>query len=1200
MPVARLPRARPANWTFAWAVLALAWCAAAAAAQEPGTSENPRRRWEHFYHQRAYPFGRIAPGALQRALGEYRARWPAQYAARAAGARTDVTAAAGPDAWTALGPAPIANLAAGRISTIAVHPTVPGVMYIGGAQGGVWRTVDGGERWIPLTDGECSLAMGSIALDPVDPDIIYAGTGELHFSGDSYYGCGLLRSTDGGASWTQLGASIFDTNSGGARVSKVIVDRPTAGSPTSTTIYMSSSFGVHRSTDSGVTWTRVLDGIATDLVVHPTQPRTLYAAIGGTGTNAANGVYRTDDGGATWVRLQAGFPTTDVGRIALAMAPSAPSVLYAAVQNAFESPRAPSDGQLLGIWRTGDGGQTWVRLAATNAACGTQCWYNLVIATHPADPETVYFGGVLIYRSLDGGTLFTNVLNGIHVDHHAIAFDPVDPTVVYSGNDGGIYRSSNGGVNWTSINGNLQITQFYSGIALHPSDPRVVLGGTQDNGTLEYGGDPAWQAVLGADGGFTAIDFANPVTAYAETQWTAGSGFSGPRRRDVTGGSFIRRVVGIDVNDNALFIPPLVMDATDPRVLYFGTYRVYRTADRGDSWTAISGNLSRTGGGVVSAIAPAPFAPATVYVGTSDGALNVTTDGGASWAVRTSGLPNRYVTDIAVDAADPLAAIVTVSGFGTGHVFRTTDGGVTWQNISGNLPDMPVNAVLAAPALGGAIFVGTDLGVFRTTDGGATWTPRAENMPNVAVFDLAMGRTTGQIVAATHGRGMFAFSAVTAATVVVAPENLSFSALGDTARLQAVATDPQGAPITDFSPGFYSENTGVASVDGTGLVRATGNGTTRIIAALTGAADTADVVVRQVVAQVTGLADTASLVQHEVRQLIARPLDANGHPVDDAVVAWSSTDAGVVATDATGRISAGSVGAATVRAQVGALADSMAIHVAAPAIVVVEAAANPAPAVPPRSTQGTRIPLLRLSFRVDGIESVIVTGLGFDGRGDDAGASLVLMRDADADGAIDPGEAELANQPIVLQPGAVTRVAMTPGFLEVPTDSTVHLVAALRMSGAAPNGTAFELSFVPEATRSVGARSGVADRIEQPAGVVTSAAVRSTVLADGARFSMSENPVRSGGVTFNFAVRPDVAAVYTVTGRRVVDLLELIDDGGSLRWDLTNADGSPVSPGVYLVVFEVQGERIREKLIVLRREQDDDARQPPRSPAPRS
>ena len=731
------------------AVVGGAGGAAMSARPEPAAAQddNPRLRWEHFYRQRAYPFGTIPPGALQRAREQLIGTWPDPFG-------DAFLRAAVP--WTQIGPEriPISLTSSGRLSTIAVHPSDPNTLYIGAAQGGVWKTVNGGASWTPLTDRECSLAMGSIAIDPVDPNIVYAGTGEQHFSGDSYYGCGVLRSADGGTTWTTLGISVFQTAAEGARISKIVIDPATAGSTTGTTVLVASDFGLFRSTNSGTDWTTVLTGTTTDVVMDPTNSATLYAGRWGVGLS------KSTDGGVNWVALTSGLPVADVGRINLAIAPSAPQTIYAAVHTT-------SGNGLAGIFKTTDGGADWTQLTATNANCGAQCWYDMTIAVHPTNDSLVYFGGITLFRSSDGGANFASINGPLHVDQHFLTFDPLDPNTVYVANDGGIYKSTDGGSTWTTLNTNLSITQFYPGISLHPNDPSVAMGGTQDNGTVGYTGTADWASLLSGDGGFTAIDFLNPTTRYAETQWTASSGFSGPRRSDA--GFFVHKVNGIDTDDRALFIPPLIMDPVDPQVLYFGTFRLYRTADRADSWTAISPDL--TTGGSISAIAVSPADSDVLYVGSNTGDLHTTVDGGASWTTVDAALPDRYVTDIAIDESDPQTAFVTVSGFGSGHVFKTTDGGAGWQDVSANLPDVPMNAVLIEPGTPSNIFLGTDLGVFMSTDGAASWAPFNDGLPLVAVFDLALMPNTGVFLAATHGRGMFSRTVVIALSMTVTPQS---------------------------------------------------------------------------------------------------------------------------------------------------------------------------------------------------------------------------------------------------------------------------------------------------------------------------------------------------------------------------------------------------------------------------------------------
>jgi hypothetical protein len=657
--------------------------------------------------------------------------------------------------WRSIGPTTINNgAAAGRVTAVAVDPMQSDIVYAGGAQGGVWRSLDAGGTWTALGDNQCSLAIGSLVIDPINPRIVYAGTGEQNNSADSYYGCGVLRSTNGGDTWTQLGAEVFVSATGGARIGHMLIDRSTAGSPTNTTLLASTSFGLYRSANSGTTWTRPLTGNVSGLASDPSNPRIYYAAVGNYGASAAqNGIFKSTDGGVTWTQLPVAFGTT-VGRIELAVAKSNSNVLYATVED--RTTGGSTREQLLGIWRSTDAGATWTKTAATGANCASQCWYNMFVEVDPTNEARVYFGGLSFYRSEDSAKTFTNVGAAIHVDQHALAFDPADPNVIYVGNDGGVYRSTNRGSGWLSRNSNLAITQFYHGVSLHPTDTNTVLGGTQDNGTLQFRGDPSWSQVLGADGGFTAINPLDPSNMFAEIQWTpTGGGGGGPRRRSL-GGGYQLKTAGIDLTDRGQFIPPLVMDLPRPTTLYFGTFRLYRTTDNAESWTPISPDLSRSGAGTITAIGLAPSDPRTVYVGLNDGNVQVTRDSGVTWTPVIAGLPTRAITEIIVDAEDAATAYLTNSGFGTPHVWRTTDAGTTWTNISGDLPNVPVNALVVIPG-SRELFLGTDLGMFRSTNGGQTWLPFQTGFPNAAVFSLTFNDRSRQIVAATHGRGMFRY-----------------------------------------------------------------------------------------------------------------------------------------------------------------------------------------------------------------------------------------------------------------------------------------------------------------------------------------------------------------------------------------------------------------------------------------------------------
>jgi len=823
------------------------------------TANQIRRRQDWFYRQRAFPLSAIPGGAYQRAFQgldqmiQNEARLRAGRGALNPKSANGAEVAASNTQWTPIGPQPTLTpfaypISAGRVSALAVDPGNANVVYLGAAQGGVWKTTDGGTNWIPKTDSQTTLAVGSIALDPSNSSIVYVGTGEEVFSGDSYYGAGILKSIDGGSTWTQLGASTFggpfSTTLGGARIGSIAV-HPTNGQIVLAAAQFFSSGvpnGIFRSTDGGTTWTNVLSGAPGTGVVF--DGNNAYAALGSIIGNANNGVYKSTDGGANWARADAAgatkLPTTDVGRIALAIAPSSPLTLYAGIQNS-----GTNFGDLLGLFKSVDGGVNWTQVTTNPDYCTPQCWYDNVIRVAPTNASAVYLGGsagpgnlTSLFRSLDGGTTWTNITSGangviLHVDHHALAFSG-DSTKFFAGNDGGVWSTTDmtgASVNWTNLNNTLSITQFYGGLSIHPTDVNTSFAGTQDNGIQKYTGGLAWNYSTCGDGGWSAFDSVQPSTVYAACQDI-------DIRKSTTGGaSWSSAVNGITNSDRGQFIPPLVVDPSNPLNVYFGTFRVYQSINGAGLWTPISPDLaSPSTTANVTTIAVAPSDSNTVYAGTGNSKVQVTTNAlagaGATWTDRSSAsLPPRFVTQIAVAPANPLIAYVTFSGFSgfadtKGHVFKTTTGGTSWTDISGNLPNTPVNDIVIDPDLANTFYVGTDVGVFRTTDGGVTWSTLVTGLPRVAVFSLKLHRTSRTLRAATHGRGVWDL-------LVPLPPAPTV-----TINQAAGQADPANASPINFTAVFSEAVTGFASAGvtitgsapGTKTVTITGSGTTYNVA----------------------------------------------------------------------------------------------------------------------------------------------------------------------------------------------------------------------------------------------------------------------------------------------------------------------------------------------------------------------------------
>lgn len=715
-------------------------------------SNEERTAW--IEQQRAYPYATYLQNPV--------------YAARAAALATAPRANSGVlpiTSWRSVGPfgfqtsgfyGSSPNTDGGRIKTVAIHPTNPSILFAGSASGGVWRSTNGGATWSPRTDTQCSLNTGAIALDPVDPTIVYVGTGEPPASN----GCGLLRSFDGGDTWSEInGAGVLAPTNGSqtTRAYRIRIDRSTAGSRTTTTVLYAANNGLHRSTNSGTTWTTVLPGAITDLRNDPQLDNVFWAVRTSSGTS--NGLWRSVDRGATWTQVWVAPSTTP--RLAVAVSPVANGPVWLAVIG--------STGRMETLMRYDRQTGTATPVAATglyNAATrldfAAQSTWNLVLEADPTDPAVVYLGGSRLYRSGDGGGTFSLVAYDLHVDWHAFEFAPSDPNVIIGGNDGGIYASYDRGNSWVSRNTNIAVTQFYPGLAVHPTVPDVIAGGLQDNSSLWGFGSGFWtMSAPTGDGGFNVWSPGNPNVFWA-TSYSFGY-LIRVTRAPLTGG-ITQQFRGFNGSDRKQFLPPLAIEPSDGATLYYGTYRLWRTTNEGLSWTPFTSDLSK-GSGVITAIAVSAADPRVIWVGTNDGNVQRSSDLGATFTLVSTSLPNRAVTDIDTDLLDPNRAVVTYSGTGTGHVYLTTNQGLDWTNISSGLPDIPFNAVVMMPGTS-RLFAGTDVGVYETADNGTTWNVAGPGFPNVRVLDLVYQRQTGILYAGTYGRGIWATQILTGSAVL--------------------------------------------------------------------------------------------------------------------------------------------------------------------------------------------------------------------------------------------------------------------------------------------------------------------------------------------------------------------------------------------------------------------------------------------------
>ncbi len=694
-----------------------------------------KERFKYFYEERANPLGYIPDGVREEAWVQSKkmsVHKPNVFSKRSAFSSQQ---------WTVVGP----NNVGGRITGIAIHPTNPDIVYFTGADGGVWKSVNGGASYTPISEDLPTMAMGSIDIDPNNPDNIWVGTGEANGSGDSYPGIGVVRSTDAGNTWSLVGSKFAD------QIGSIKVHKSNGN-----IVFAATRQGLWRTTNAGFTWTRLHTNLAHDLVLHPTNHEVVYAAIQGIG------VQKSVDSGATWTTLSLPIQADSIGRIAIDLCLTQPNVIYAVIV----SGRGTSNSR--GVFKSTNDGVTWQRtIYASPNFFSSQGWYNCEIAVHPSNPNIVLVGGVSFYGSTDGGFTWAT-RGGMHVDHHAVEFSLSNHSIAYFGNDGGMYKSTNGGVSFINQNIDLPITQFYElGIALQ--DPEMMIGGTQDNGSkFRKTNNANWNNATGGDGAYCVIDYTDAKYIYTEYQ-------NGSHLRSTNGGTSFS-AINNGLVGSGLWVTPVAIHPTEPTVLFTATTRqLYKTTNRGTLWFPFHGNMDSTSS--INYIAISPTNPDLMLCGYTNGRIWKTTDAGASWTNISTGLPSRTCKDIQFDPFDANTYYTCYSGYASTGVYKTTDGGTSWISITGSgtnaLPTIPKNALAIDPTNSNNIFVGTDFGVYATTNGGATWEVLGTGMPKVVIADLELHPLNGVLYAATHGRSTFAL------TVTTPVEFTSFSAVPD-------------------------------------------------------------------------------------------------------------------------------------------------------------------------------------------------------------------------------------------------------------------------------------------------------------------------------------------------------------------------------------------------------------------------------------
>ena len=681
---------------------------------------SPFDRWKAFHNQRAFPFGEIPTDAMKKAHGKVQRMIEQKGGAQVLSKQPQ---------WELMGPKNVG----GRVRSIALHPTKPDWVYIGAANGGIWRTTNAGENWEPLMDFENSSSMGQVEIDHQNPSIIYAATGEDRGGSYGYPGSGIYRSVDEGKTWAIIGLS----NVGAFNAFKV--------HPLNSSLLFAGGAnanpGFYRSVNGGANWQRTFLYSVSDISINPKNQDEVFLASPG------NGIFRSSDAGQTWTDCNVMQPA-DYGYIKIDQSISNPAILYALIEGSAD--------KLGYVYKSTNSGKDWTIIYESDVTFfNGQGSYDIYISIHPTNPDIVLAGGIDVFRTSDGGKKWENqtrVYTGgdNHPDQQCAVFLPSNPDIVYAGNDGGMMKSEDAGITFTPINSQLAITQYHA-FAIDQSQSKMSYGGAQDNGTTSILSE-TYGDIVGGDGGFTLVDQVNPNTVYATTQ--NGNMYKVQvNTRQVSG-----ITTGIPASDEGLFISPISMDPQDTKTIYHGRHTVYQSTNQGAKWIAISPKFSNR----VSYIGVSPLRPEYIAAGTEKGDVFITADMGEKWVnVTQNGLPTRYITDIEFSRLSENTLYVTLSGSYTSHVYKSTDLGASWKNISEPLPDISANAIALYPENENILFVGTDIGVFGTYNGGETWFPFGIGFPNTSVLDMGIyegrGAATDPISlrVATHGRAIW-------------------------------------------------------------------------------------------------------------------------------------------------------------------------------------------------------------------------------------------------------------------------------------------------------------------------------------------------------------------------------------------------------------------------------------------------------------
>jgi photosystem II stability/assembly factor-like uncharacterized protein len=699
--------------------------------------ENPRGRYQ-FFRDRVVPPAKELPLGIQ--VQAYRQamqdldRLPFQK-----------TSGAEDNDWVNRGPFNIG----GRINCVAINPERPATMFIGAAAGGIWRSYDAAQSWHCISDALPTQSMGFIVINPLDTNIVYAGTGEVAFGSNTFDGAGIFKSSDAGSTWQQIGVGSIPPY---ARIAEMVINPVNPNiiyAAISSGVRSAAEMGIYRTVDAGATWQNIHSTRVTDIEIDPQNPNILYTVgtpvLGGVNV-FFRGFHKSTDGGDSWEYKDMGVPTPAIGRTAISLCASQPNIIYAAVSEKAGSGRT----NLIGVFKSIDAGETWAQLEVPFDYMVSQGWYDNVIAVHPTNPDIVIAGGVKLLRTSDGGASWERFRDQgagglLHVDQHAITFNPANPDEIFNGNDGGLYKISQNGTLVEKVDYGMSITQFIGG-GLHPTNVDMLFGGTQDNGTLYSTSSRDFDQILYADGGYGAVNPDKPNIMWATQQY-------GRLFRSEDHGRTWYRINGDLPNDQSLFYMPFALDKKNPETLYYVTRSVYKTTNEGKNWERMKRNLfPATDGAVnlISAISIAPYDSDIILCGGSRGAgVAISFDAGDTWDIRSESLPVSNCSSVRSFKAGEIYA--TFSYFGVPSVWYSNDTAQTWTNISGNLPETTVSDVWKH---GNDLFLATSIGVFLSEDNGGSWRLMQNGIPTVPAMRFYY-HNNGYLRVFTHGRGIW-------------------------------------------------------------------------------------------------------------------------------------------------------------------------------------------------------------------------------------------------------------------------------------------------------------------------------------------------------------------------------------------------------------------------------------------------------------